>query len=606
MKLPPIQNDELLSPPRVVPYSARKTAMRMFWRGWDLVEIASELGLQSATVRQWKIRDDWDATPCIRRIEECVEARLCQLIEKPEYNSKDVRDIDLLSRQIERLARVRRYEEPGGHSGDLNPKVANRNAKPKTPKKQNYISAEHRAILIAAIDAVLFVYQKLWAAAGIHRNRFILKSRQIGATFYFALEALKRALETGNNQIFISASRAQANIFRQYIIKFVFKHTGVELKGDPMVLEIEDLGEKPEFHFLGTNYKTAQGYNGDVYIDECFWIYGFKEIKKVASAMATLKKYRRTYFSTPSTIHHEAFEFWSGAEFNKRKIKNERVKIDISVNGIKGGSIGGDGIWRQIVTLYDAVDGGNDLIDVEELKAECSDDEFSNLYLCEFIDDSQSAFPMSIIRSSFVDSLEVWKDFKPYSARPYSGKVWLSLDPANSAEGDPISILVLAPPKVGATGPAKKFRTLEKLRFKGMEYEGQAAEIKRLCAKYDVEEIVIDTSGQGVAAWQLVRKFFPSVRGINYNPQAKTQMVYKAKSVFSNGRIEIDAGWVDLAAALMSIHPKMTKGGEHITYVARRSVETGHGDLAWALLMALFIEPWDGIENQQKASIEFC
>ncbi|MCQ1821747.1 terminase large subunit domain-containing protein [Escherichia coli] len=37
------------------------------------------------------------------------------------------------------------------------------------------------------------------------------------------------------NQIFLSASKAQAHVFKQYIIDFA-KEVEVELKGDPMVL----------------------------------------------------------------------------------------------------------------------------------------------------------------------------------------------------------------------------------------------------------------------------------------------------------------------------------------------------------------------------------
>ncbi|MCM8114049.1 terminase large subunit domain-containing protein, partial [Enterobacter hormaechei] len=66
-----------------------------------------------------------------------------------------------------------------------------------------------------------FEYQLRWHKAGLeHRIRHILKSRQIGATFYFAREALLRALKTGQNQIFLSASKTQAYVFRKYIIAF--------------------------------------------------------------------------------------------------------------------------------------------------------------------------------------------------------------------------------------------------------------------------------------------------------------------------------------------------------------------------------------------------
>ncbi|MBN0168973.1 terminase family protein, partial [Pseudomonas aeruginosa] len=93
---------------------------------------------------------------------------------------------------------------------------------------------------------------------GNQRTRVILKSRQIGATFYFAREALIDALETGRNQIFLSASKAQAHIFKAYIQAFARDAVGVELKGDPIILP-----NGAELHFLGTNARTAQGYHGN-------------------------------------------------------------------------------------------------------------------------------------------------------------------------------------------------------------------------------------------------------------------------------------------------------------------------------------------------------
>src|SRR5690606_6280087 len=136
--------------------------------------------------------------------------------------------------------------------------------------------------LIDAFDSSLFAYQKTWrVAADHHRIRNILKSRQIGATWYFAREAIVDAFETGKNKIFLSASKAQAHVFRQYIVQFVKDVTGVELKGDPIVLPNGAM-----LYFLGTNIRTAQSYHGDLYMDEYFWIHKFQEFRKVASGMA--------------------------------------------------------------------------------------------------------------------------------------------------------------------------------------------------------------------------------------------------------------------------------------------------------------------------------
>ncbi|RDI07083.1 terminase large subunit domain-containing protein [Comamonas sp. AG1104] len=78
----------------------------------------------------------------------------------------------------------------------------------------------------------LYDYQHVWWENIGERTRQILKSRQIGATWYFAREALIDALENGRNQIFLSASRSQADVFRAYIVAFVQEVLGKTLTGE--------------------------------------------------------------------------------------------------------------------------------------------------------------------------------------------------------------------------------------------------------------------------------------------------------------------------------------------------------------------------------------
>jgi hypothetical protein len=68
------------------------------------------------------------------------------------------------------------------------------------------------------------------------------------------------------------------------------------------------------------------------------------------------------------------------------------------------------------------------------------------------------------------------------------------------------------------------------------------------------------------------------------------------------GRLEYDAGWTDLTQSLMAIKKTMTAGGRQMTYKANRTEETGHADLAWALLHALHNEPLEGPHAQTRGS----
>ncbi|MFA0372986.1 terminase family protein, partial [Vibrio sp. 10N.222.54.F6] len=75
--------------------------------------------------------------------------------------------------------------------------------KKKKSKKKNNIT-ELTKENFATWHESLFEYQHTMRNNLHQRTRNILKSRQIGATYYFSGEALEDAILTGDNQIFLS------------------------------------------------------------------------------------------------------------------------------------------------------------------------------------------------------------------------------------------------------------------------------------------------------------------------------------------------------------------------------------------------------------------
>ncbi|HHA1766960.1 TPA: terminase ATPase subunit family protein [Enterobacter ludwigii] len=572
----------------------RRQARLLYWQGFAVPQICDMLQLKRPTVQSWKQRDEWEETAPINRVEMTLEARLIQLYAKPDLTAHDFKVADFLSRQMERLARVNRYTQTGNEV-DLNPKIASRNKGDRKKPKRNYFSDEAIEKLEEIFLDQSFEYQLEWWRAGLaHRIRHILKSRQIGATFYFAREALLQALKTGHNQIFLSASKTQAYVFRKYIIAFA-RQVDVELTGDPIVLG----NNGAELMFLGTNANTAQSHNGDLYVDEIFWIPNFQKLKRVAGGMSSQEHLRTTYFSTPSSLAHGAYPFWSGEQFNRgRSDASERVDIDISHAALAKGVACPDGQWRQIVTIEDALAKGCTLFNIDTLKRENSVDEFRNLFMCEFVDDKASVFPFEELQRCMVDSLEVWDDYAPFADRPFGHRpVWVGYDP--SLRGDSAGCVVIAPPVVAGG----KFRILERHQWKGMDFAQQAESIRELTQKYNVEYIGIDATGLGQGVFQLVRSFYPAAREIRYTPEMKTAMVLKAKDTIGRGCLEYDVSATDLTQSFMSIRKTMTSSGRSATYEASRTEEASHADLAWATMHVLINEPLIAASGNQSSSI---
>lgn len=572
----------------------RRQAALLYWQGFSVPQIAEMLQTKRPTVQSWKQRDQWEETAPLNRVESTLEARLIQLYAKPNLTPHDFKVADFLARQMERFARINRYGQTGNEV-DLNPNVANRNKGDRKKPTKNFFSDEAIEKLEEIFFAESFEYQLRWHRAGLeHRIRDILKSRQIGATFYFSREALLHALKTGHNQIFLSASKTQAYVFREYIIQFA-RRVDVDLTGDPIV--IGNNGAK--LIFLGTNSNTAQSHNGDLYVDEIFWIPNFQKLRKVSSGMASQSHLRSTYFSTPSTLAHGAYPFWSGELFNRgRASASERVDIDISHDALAAGVACPDGQWRQIVTIEDALAGGCTLFNLEQLKRENSVDDFRNLFMCEFVDDKASVFPFEDLQRCMVDSLEEWEDFTPFADNPFGSRpVWVGYDPSHS--GDSAGCVVLAPPVVAGG----KFRILERHQWKGMDFATQAESIRQLTEKYNVEYIGIDATGLGIGVFQLVRSFYPAARDIRYTPEMKTAMVLKAKDVIRRGCLEYDVSATDITTSFMAIRKTMTSSGRSATYEASRTEEASHADVAWATMHALLNEPLTAGSGQVTSSI---
>ncbi|EGI2035681.1 helix-turn-helix domain-containing protein [Salmonella enterica] len=573
----------------------RLRAKQLYWQGYPPAEISRLMGISQNTIYSWKKRDGWDETPPVSRVTQSIDARLVQLTTKPDKSGGDFKEIDLLTRQLKKL-------------GDGQTAGAGGEKKPRKRKLKNHFTDEQITALRAKILGSLAGHQRTWYDAlreledeKERRHRMILKSRQIGATWYFAQEALLRALRNDvkqdyqRNQIFLSASRRQALQFKQ-IIQKVAREVDVDLKGGDKII----LSNGAELHFLGTSAATAQSYTGNLYFDEFFWVSNFTSLRKVAGAMATLKGLNCTYFSTPSSETHEAYPFWTGDRWNGRKAKGQRQMFDVSWKTLKSGLLCPDKIWRQIVTLKDVVEQGWEHTDFEEVRDENSEDEFRNLYMCEFVRDGESAFSLNTLIGCGTDGYDEWSDWKPFAARPMGSRpVWIGYDANGSTgNGDSGALSVCVPPAVAGG----KFRTVETIQVQGLEFEEQARVIEEMTFKYSVQHIGIDvTGGNGDGVYQIVKKFFPAAMPYTFSLSSKRALVMKMLQVMRAGRWEYDRSERALVTAFNAIRKVKTPGG-FITYETDRSRGVSHGDLAWATMLAVINEPL-GAEDGAPGSL---
>lgn len=589
----------------------REAAKRLYLKRWTPDEIRDDLALpNNRIVYFWAQKYGWSDLLREEEVDEAIARRIVLLTDIPDKTGNQIKELDMLIDKHVRLKKQRidadrrtQADDSGQQQSskrstsssntDSEGSSENTGAKRKGRKKKNDVS-DLTAEDFAAWHDTLFDYQKTMHQNLCQRIRNILKSRQIGATYYFAGEALEQATLTGEPQIFLSASRSQAEVFRSYIVAIAQQFFEIELTGNPIVLHTAH-GDA-ELRFLSTNSKTAQSYHGHVYIDEYFWIGKFDVLNKLASAMATHKNWRKTYFSTPSTKAHPAYPFWTGDHW--RQGKPERADIEFpSFDELRdGGRLCPDKQWRYVVTIEDAIAGGCELFDIDELRDEYNGDDFANLFMCVFVDDAQSVFKFTDLEKCMVDAAN-WQDHKPAAPRPFGNReVWLGYDPSRTR--DNATLVVVAP------GEAKgeKFRLLEKHYWRGLNFSYHVSEIQKIYAKYRVTYIGVDTTGIGSGVFDSISTLYPrEATAIHYSVSSKTRLVLKMIDIIEGGRIEWDASHKDIAMSCLAIRRTVTDSGGAITFKASRDNATGHADVFFAIAHAVINEPLN-FEHQRTSS----
>lgn len=587
---------ETVSPKKTYEPALREAAADLFWQGFTLTEIEQRLTIPYSTLAGWRSREKWDTQPVSVLVDVSLSARIKVLLRKEPKSVQDFEELTFLMSQQRRYelhrARIDSLMAKNGEirAKDGNAKLGQRGRKASAEK--NGFSEEQLEQLRSNFFARLFGYQKRWWVNREQRIRNILKSRQIGATWYFAFEALVDALETGRNKVFLSASKNQSFIFRDYIKAFA-DEVGVTLEGSDRI----KLANGAMLRFVSTNASTAQGFNGDLYVDEYFWIAKYKTLRKVASGMASQARWHITYFSTPSAITHEAYAWWDGTHFNSRsRPKSQHLHLDVSAEALREGRLDPDGQWRNVVTILDAEAQGCNLFNIEQLRIEYTPEEFDNLFLCVFVDDTASLFSFEKLVALLVAPEQRWPDVDFQASRPYGAlPVWLGFDPSLTI--DRTSCVVLAPP----SGSHSKFRILERFQWHGKGFEYQANQIKSLMERYNVQEIAIDITGIGHGTAEHVRVFFPRLKEVTFSQDTKAELITKGLDVVETKRLEIPDDYLDIIKSMLQLYISTSDGGS-LAYKARRNAETGHADLAFALLLALSFEKMN-YSNRRKGRI---
>ncbi|MSN96765.1 hypothetical protein F1B92_06255 [Campylobacter sp. FMV-PI01] len=385
-------------------------------------------------------------------------------------------------------------------------------------------------------EGELFEYQKEFFRSDA-QFRIVLKSRQIGFSYVAAADALVGGVG-GRNQLFLSASEEQAQILMNYLKLWASKFGIALAKESQTEITLEN---GAIIKALAHNFRTVQGFTGDIWMDEFAWYPNPKRIWHAFVPSIGAIKGRLTILSTPfeeKSLFHELFS----DELKYRMF--ERFRVDI----------------------YRAMDDGLNF-DLETMRALFDADTWASAYECVFIDDESSLLSISLIKSC-IDERAGY--FTPSSSTP----LFCGYDIGRVHDRSTLAA-------IESNGDSYVLAMMEV--FNKASFKEQENILTAHLKSYPLATLEMDKTGIGLNLTETMHaKFKSRITGVYFTAPIKEELALNLKKLFEDKKISIPND-SRLIADLHAI--KRTAGGKNFKYDAKRD-EHGHADRFWALALA--------------------
>jgi phage FluMu gp28-like protein/predicted DNA-binding protein YlxM (UPF0122 family) len=506
---------------RIMAYSKKQKQeiLTLVDAGYPIKDLAEEKKISRATIHNWlKKRNNPDNQETI----ENLKKQLSRLSGKKKYTEATSRKIAMLTKSLERLQRTERQVK------------ARQKPKPKLEALFNKKQVKELREKALSEEYGLYQYQKDILSSQA-QFRLVLKARQTGFSYVCALDALIAAM-AGRNQLFLSASEEQAVILMRYV-QFHAKRLGIVLSGGEKEYRVGDAVIKALAH----NFRTVQGFTGDIWMDEFAWYPNPKKIWHAFVPSIGAIKGRLTILSTPfeeESLFHEL------CRNETRYFMFERFRVDI----------------------YKAIADGLDF-DLETMRALFDADTWASAYECQFIDDEAALFSISLIKKCVDPDLS-------YFMPPSKSVIFSGYDIGRTKDASALAQLL----------PEKELYTLCNMEIlRKASFDDQELLLKSFMDTYPLAQLKIDKTGIGMQLAERIKKQYGKrAQGAYFTTTLKEFLCLNLKKMFEDKAIRIP-NRPDLIADIHSI--KRKAGQKTFLYDSDRNSH-GHADQFWALALA--------------------
>ncbi len=500
----------------------KEQAYLEFLAGDSSTEIAARIGCSDRTVRHWIKSGGWMVE--LRKGRETVqglEEQVFRLSRVKAPTNAQAHRLAMLTKSLERMRKAAPKPKP-------RPTVANAVAKDALEQ-------------VLSEDYGLYLYQREFLESE-ERFRIILKARQIGFSYVVGLAVLLGAMAR-RPQIVVSASERQAQIILNYV-----RHHAGRLG----VLFDEDKANKiavmgVEIVAVSTNFRTAQGWPGDVWLDEFAWVRNQRMLWAAVIPSITAIGGRVTVFSTPFL---PGSLFWEIATNHKSKH---------------------DHWWRRTYTIHDAIAQGMPLPGgLDELRMLFDSESWAMFYECQWAENGSALLSWELLRSLTEETI----------IRANFGRLRGGVDVGRINDRTAIALIgqEFEREKWG-----KRFALVHHEMHKGLPFDAQKGAIHAVDGRYEIEGWKIDKTGLGMQLAEELQRAAPErFEGVWFSAQRKSRLALNLLKLAEERRLLLPND-PDVLAQLHAVHK--IAAGETIKYDADRN-DDGHGDLFWAVALA--------------------
>lgn len=408
------------------------------------------------------------------------------------------------------------------------------------------------------------------------RFRWVTKSRQVGFSFLFALEALARChLREKHTAVFVSYNLEDAKekilVARQVHEELPLAFQKKLVVDSKTELAFESNGAHQRLsRILSNPSKAPRGKKGDVYLDELAHYVNDREVYRGSTALILRSNGQLTGCSTP--LGRRGI-FWEIAREEIRKYPHHtRQHVPWWLCRFFCTDTARAAIEAPDMPTEERVERFGRPAIVEQFDSLDLDD-FQQELEGRFVDESYSFFPYDLVLPNTTDELTLADDFTDVPEP--QGRIVAGFDVGRTRDRSELAVFE----EVDGRFTCRLLRTYAEAPFAEQE-----ADLRRLFDVLPVARLSIDRSGIGMNLAENLARDFPQVVPENFTNDAKERWATDFKILLQRREVVLPRNR-DLVAQIHSIKKRVLGSGK-VAFDAERTARGGHADRFWAIALA--------------------